>query len=196
MGDREEDETVIAIPSRPNSRGTKLPHRTAPIPRTDYYTKWFEQGRDLEKSQRYAEALQAFDQAIQLCSNDPAVWRSRGSVLYILGHNEQAVASYKRASQLKGDSAEIWYGLGGCLIRLRKYEEAIAAFDRAIELQPKHPIPWYWRGRALFELQQYSDALQSFEQAIALKPDFHPAIADCKRAQLRLEKLEQQNVAV
>jgi tetratricopeptide (TPR) repeat protein len=152
---------------------------------------WFNQGRTLEKLQRYGEALAAFNQALQSCSDDPELWRCQANVLTLLSRHDEAVTAYNKALQLNPEHVELWCCLGASLMRSQRYKDAIAAFERAIRLKPKRHIPWYWRGRALAELKQYLEAIRSFENAIALKPDFQPAIADCKRIQNRINQLKQ-----
>lgn len=162
----------------------------------DYWV-WFQKGRALEKLQRYAEALAAYDRASQIRTNDPDLWRWRGNVLYTLGHYEAAVESYNQAIQLKPDSADFWCCLGGSLARLKRYQDALIAFDRAIQLRPNRHNLWHWRGRVLRELQRYPEALQSFEQAIIIKPDFQPAASDRDRLQKQLRRIaEHQNLPV
>ena len=157
----------------------------------DTYKTLFSQGRTLEKLQRYEEALTAFNQALQTCSDDPELWRCQANVLTLLGRHDEAVASYHKALQLQPEQVELWCCLGASLMRSQRYNEAVAAFEQAIRLKPKRYVPWYWRGRALVELKQYVEAIRSFENAIALKPDFQPAIVDCKRIRNRLKQLEQ-----
>jgi len=189
-----EEETSInfLVASLTGQALTSEPVRSEPISMAapETYQALFNKGRTLEKSQRYGEALIAFNQALQQCANDPELWRCQATVLTFLGRHDEAVTSYNQALQLNPEHVELWCCLGAGLIRSQRYKEAIAAFEQAIRLKPKRHIPWYWRGRALVELKQYAEAIRSFENAIALKPDFQPAIADCKRIQNRLTRLE------
>ncbi|PZV11862.1 MAG: hypothetical protein DCF22_13545 [Leptolyngbya sp.] len=186
----EEEETQINFLVT-SLTGADLAPEPPNTPAPDTHHIWFNQGRTLEKLQRYGEALAAFNQALQYCSDDPELWRCQANVLTLLSRHDEAVTAYNKALQLNPQHVELWCCLGASLMRSQRYKEAITAFERAIRLKPKRHIPWYWRGRALAELKQYLEAIRSFENAIALKPDFQPAIADCKRIQNRLKQLEQ-----
>ncbi len=148
---------------------------------------WFAKGRALEKLEDYPAALQAFDRALQLCTDNVELWHSRANLLSLLGRHREAAIAYRQALTLKPYRADLWCCMGGCLVRSHQYHAAISAFDQTILLQPNQHVPWYWRGRALFELRQYAEAIQSFERAIAVKPDFKPAIADRTQAQKLLK---------
>lgn len=191
-----EDETVIRKPAQSDATTITIVKSANSESGNDYWV-WFQKGRALEKLQRYAEALAAYDRASQIRTDDPELWRWRGNVLYTLGRYEAAVESYNQAIQLKPDSADFWCCLGGSLARLKRYQDAVTAFDQAIQLRPNRHNFWHWRGRVLRELQRYPEALQSFERAIAIKPDFQPAVNDRDRLQNQLLRVtEQQNLPV
>jgi tetratricopeptide (TPR) repeat protein/tRNA A-37 threonylcarbamoyl transferase component Bud32 len=147
----------------------------------DSFRRWFQRGRALEKLQRYAEALTAYDQASQIQGDYPDLWRWRGNVLHTLGRYEEAIASYDRALRLKPDNAVVWCYLGSSLVTMKRLREALACFEKAIVLEPQRHNLWYWRGRVQAEMGLYADAVQSFERALEIKPGFQPAIRDRQR---------------
>jgi tetratricopeptide (TPR) repeat protein/tRNA A-37 threonylcarbamoyl transferase component Bud32 len=155
--------------------------------------EWFRQGQRLEKSQKYTEALIAFDRALEICPTHAELWGRRGSVLGMLGRHSEAETAYRQAIALHPGRADLWGNLGGCLLRLEQFEAAVTAFNQTIKLKANRHLPWYWRGRALMELHRYGEAIRSFERSIALKPDFQPAIADHKRLHARLVALGTHN---
>jgi len=50
-----------------------------------------------------AAALQANDQYIAVRPNDPNPWDTRGDILYLLNHDDEAVAAYRKVMELKPD---------------------------------------------------------------------------------------------
>jgi len=52
--------------------------------------------------ENYAEALNAYEQAIQHNPSDPLAWSNRGTALDALGRRKEAQECYERADQLHG----------------------------------------------------------------------------------------------
>lgn len=58
---------------------------------------FYRQGSDLVKLNKHSDALDSFDQAIELDPNHAKFWNRRGNALEKLGRNQQALASYDKA---------------------------------------------------------------------------------------------------
>ena len=189
------EDTIVSLPkvkkppAPPMSAMPPIGH-SEPTHSNEAYDRWLHQGRALEKHKRHAEALNAYEQARLLRSDDANLWQWRGNVLYGLERYEAAIDSYEQALQLKPNDEALCCCLGGVFIRLKRYQEAIAYFEQAIQIKPDSHIAWYWRGRALYELRQYVDAVQSLEQALTIKPEFQAAMSDRDRIQNQLRALE------
>ena len=137
--------------------------------------EWLKVGTDLFLSQRYEQAIDAYDKAIELKPEYHESWYGRGIALESWKQYEKAIASYDKAIQLKPDYHEAWYSRGIALESWKQYEKAIASYDKAIELKPEYHEAWYSRGIALESWKQYEKAIASYDKAIQLKPDYHEA---------------------
>src|SRR6266566_2799310 len=62
--------------------------------------EWLNEGNALHSLQRYQEALAAYEQAIQLDSNDAIAYNNKGFTLKALGKKKEAQQAYQRAKQL------------------------------------------------------------------------------------------------
>ncbi|MBD2035461.1 tetratricopeptide repeat protein [Leptolyngbya sp. FACHB-321] len=195
------EDTIVSLPKteddfQQGASGTQRLEVARPATSTAMngagYDRWLNEGRTLEKQKRYAEALNAYDQARELRPDDAALWRCRGNVLYGLERYEEAIVSYQQALTLKPDDEAIYCCVGGAFVRLKHHQDALTCFEQAIQLKPNSHIAWYWRGRALYELRQYADAVQSLEQALTIKPEFQPAMSDRDRIQHQLRALKLQ----
>jgi tetratricopeptide (TPR) repeat protein len=62
--------------------------------------QWVEEANSLYSLKRYGEALEAYNQAIRLDSNDADVYNNKGNVLDHLGKRREAQQAYDRAKQL------------------------------------------------------------------------------------------------
>ncbi|GAA6619633.1 hypothetical protein NUACC26_054470 [Scytonema sp. NUACC26] len=81
----------------------------------------------LLNSERYEQAIAAYDKAIALKPNFALAWHSKGYVLGELQRYEEAIASYDKAIALKPDDANIWFNRGNNLIYLQRYEAALTS---------------------------------------------------------------------
>lgn len=133
--------------------------------------QWIGKGDDLYGLQRYDEALEAYDQAIEIDPDDAEKWICRGNALTGLELYEEALESYRRATGIDPDNATAWQNVGITLYELKQYQDALEAYDNAIERDPDDPDLWNNVGLAYFELQQFDEALKAYDLAIDFDPD-------------------------
>jgi len=133
---------------------------------------WVEKGRCLNSLERYDEALECLDKAIESDSNYARAWANRGDVLESLKRYDEALVSYDKAIELDEDDPWHWAKRGYLLNNLKHYEEALESFDRAIELDEDDPWDWASRGDVLDNLKRYEEALESFDRAIELDANY------------------------
>ena len=131
---------------------------------------WLEKGRCLYNLERYDEALESFDRAIDLDPNDKLAWVRRGDLLHNnLQRSEEALVSFDRAIELDANSQNIWLERGYVLNVLKRYEEALVSFDRALKFDDNSRYIEFLRGNALYNLKRYDEALASYDRV--LEPD-------------------------
>ena len=133
---------------------------------------WSEKGRCLNSLERYDEALECFDQAIEIDSNDASAWRIRGDVLDDLERYDEAVESLDKAIKIDPNNALSWRIRGYVLYNLKRYEEALISLDRAIELDANYQWAWDWQGNVLYNLKRYEEALVSLDRVIELDANY------------------------
>ncbi|XZN96224.1 MAG: tetratricopeptide repeat protein [Microcoleus sp.] len=129
---------------------------------------WSEKGRCLNRLERYDEALECLDKAIELDANYQQAWANRGNVLDNLKRYDEALASFDRAIELDANDKCAWALRGDVLDNLKRYDEALVSYDRAIELDANYQWAWALRGDVLDNLKRYDEALASYDRAIKL----------------------------
>jgi len=77
-----------------------LPSESCPASFTSKAEDFYQEGYKLSRRNRHSEALDAFDQSIELDRNQAKVWNQRGLTLENLGRNQEALASYDEALSL------------------------------------------------------------------------------------------------
>ena len=133
--------------------------------------QWFDEGDAHNDAGRYAEALAAYSQALQLDPTDDAAWNNKGIALNHLKRYEEALAAYDRSLQLDPHDALVWYNKGMAFNHLKRYQEALAAYNHAIQLNPNDADAWNGKGWVLRGLKRYQGALAAFGCALQLTSD-------------------------
>jgi serine/threonine protein kinase/Flp pilus assembly protein TadD len=87
---------------------------------------------------RPAEAVAAFDQAVQAGVADPFVFNNRGMAHYALGQLEPAIRDYTEASRLSPSDPVIRYNRGVAYARRGDDVRALLDLDLAIRLKPDY----------------------------------------------------------
>ena len=132
---------------------------------------WNNRGAALGSLERYEEAVESFECALEFNPDDPTTWNNRGTSLGSLERYEEAVESFERALELKPDLTKAWTNRGNALDELGRYDEAVESFERALELKPDLTEAWTNRGIALKTLGRYEEAVESFKHTLKLNSD-------------------------
>ncbi|HLD47223.1 MAG TPA: tetratricopeptide repeat protein [Desulfobaccales bacterium] len=93
-----------------------------------------DQGIKHSQSGRYDQALQAFDQALKLKPNDPALITYKATVYYAKGNNAQAVQLCEQALKLNPNFGRAYYQRGMIYDKQEKYDQALADLKKAKSL--------------------------------------------------------------
>jgi len=99
---------------------------------------WVKMGDELYENGYYAEALVAYDQALQIDSNCSDAWFGISGTLY------------RQKSQFGGDDND----------------EVLKAIDNALLLDPKNPDYWEAKGKILSNSGRYNESLEAYDSAI------------------------------
>ncbi len=92
---------------------------------------YIDQGIKNSQSGRYAQALQAFDQALKLKPKDPALITFKGIVYYAQGKNDQALKLFEEAIKLNPNFGRAYYQRAMILEKQEKYDQAVADLKKA-----------------------------------------------------------------
>jgi tetratricopeptide (TPR) repeat protein len=92
------------------------------------------QGIQHSQASRYDQALQAFDQALKLQPNDPALITYKGIVYYAQGQNGRAMKEFEAALKLNPSFGRAYYQRGMIYEKQEKYDQALADLKKAKSL--------------------------------------------------------------
>lgn len=91
------------------------------------------QGKKHKQNKEYDKALECFESALAIRSDNPELWFDIGYVQLSLKKHEQAIVSFDQSIRINSDNPMAWYYKGTVLVDLNKYDEALSCFDKSIE---------------------------------------------------------------
>jgi len=93
-----------------------------------------DQGMQASQAGHYDQALQAFDQALKLKPNDPALISYKATVYYAKGNNAQALQLCEQIIKQNPNFGRAYYQRAMILEKQEKYDQAVADLQKAKSL--------------------------------------------------------------
>lgn len=101
-----------------------------------------DEGASLVENKRYREAIQKWDEALQLTPDDATLYEMKSQVLMSLHEMFPAVHAAEMAVQRNPHSWESWQTLGRAQLGLGEIVLAIRSFQVALHIYPMNPEIW------------------------------------------------------
>jgi tetratricopeptide (TPR) repeat protein len=95
---------------------------------------YIDQGMQASQAGRYDQALQAFDQALKLKPNDPALISYKATVYYAKGNNAQALQLCEQIIKQNPSFGRAYYQRAMILEKQEKFDQAVADLQKAKSL--------------------------------------------------------------
>jgi tetratricopeptide (TPR) repeat protein len=133
--------------------------------------KTLNDGEQLLKKGRYAEAIQSFDRALAGQSGLVNAYLLRGRANSALNQSEAAIRDFTTAARLDPSSGDALVDRAGVRLQLKDYQAAIADCGEAIRRNPKISRAYLTRGMARREMGNLPQSLEDFDRAVELSPD-------------------------
>ena len=103
---------------------------------------------------RFEEAINCFEQSLDLVPDNDEVWNNHGTALFSLEKYEEALKSFNHALDLNPKNAQAWAGKGSAHNFLGDYSKAIESLETFIKLASNDLSPHVEEAWALiFELK-------------------------------------------
>jgi len=153
--------------------------------------QWLDAAEQHYQAGRYYDALQAYEQALQIDPHDIDSHYNMGLTLLDLKRYEEAISVFEQTLQLDPTYAGAYFNKGVALGELRQPEEALVAFDLARQLDPGYIATYGNKGLALYELQRYEEVISVSEEVLQMDPDYALAYDNKGRALYKLKYYEE-----
>jgi len=119
---------------------------------------WFERGVKLGKEGKSPEAIDAYNQAIEMNPRFAEAFCNRGLEQGKLDRHREALESFKKAREINPKYANAWHNEGIAYYNLHQYGEAIEPYRRAGDL-------CYELGEDYRKADQYKEAAEAYHGA-------------------------------
>ena len=116
---------------------------------------------------RFDEALQLVEKAIENDSNNHHARRLRGYVFFMMSDYRRAKEDLRSSVSHHPHSISTHCWLADSLLRCGEWEEAIDIADHLVDIDPEHVHAHYVRGRAFIELHRPEDAAAAFDKLLS-----------------------------
>ncbi len=113
-----------------------------------------------------AIAIDDFTKAIELNSNNPDHFLSRGAVYTRLRILDNAISDFTKALVIKPDYDVAYINRGRVLYAMGQYNDALGDFKKAVSFRPNDPEFNFEKGKTENVLGLYNEAVNSFNMAI------------------------------
>jgi tetratricopeptide (TPR) repeat protein len=127
-------------------------------------------GEQMLKAGRYAEAVQSLDRAVVADSGlaDAYLFRARANTA--LGQTDAAIRDLGKVIQLQATTPGPFVERAAVYLAVNNYQGVIADCSEAVRLDPKLTYAYTLRGRAFRALGNFPKALEDFNHAVELAP--------------------------
>jgi len=135
------------------------------------------EGQLLISENKYEEALEFINQALEINPKNDYTLLWKGSVLINLGKHEEVLEVFNQALEINPKNDIALSSKGFALVNLGKHEEALEFINQALEINPKNDIALSSKGIALVNLGKYEEVLEVFNQALEINPNNYIALS-------------------
>lgn len=128
------------------------------------------QGAEALARGAYADALESFQQLVQLDPRDPVARGGLGAALGLLGRYQEAEEQLRRAVGMRPSYLEGHFNLASVLQSMGMHDEAEKHLRRVLKLKPSHLDARISLGMSFILLGRLPEARDSFEKALKIAP--------------------------
>ena len=139
-----------------------------------------DQGLQLFNQGEYEQALAAFNTALELDDQQPALWANVGNAYSKLSQNDQAVEAYQKAIELAPEDPTLYQNMGGLYASMGDTEKARELYQKAVSLSaygdPRDAaVNYYNMGVTFINSGKAEEAIEALNNALEADPEYAEA---------------------
>jgi tetratricopeptide (TPR) repeat protein len=153
------------------------------------YDDALKRGEQFEGKQKFREAVQAYDQAVEI-SPGAGAFLARGRAFCQLKKWDKAAADLNKAIDMGANGSAVYLLRAKAYYALKENEKAVDDYSKAIALKPSDPYPYCRRAEVLAQLDQFPKALEDLNNALKLDSSYAEAYSLRAKFDLTLEEFQ------
>ena len=136
----------------------------------------FDEGGRLAEAGKHLEAIEIFQKALALDSQQANILGNMAESYRALGKLDEALEAYKKAIAINPNDGVFYTNMGVVLDKMGKTAESLEAFKKAAALNPGGSAQSHFNlGANLANSGRTDEAIEAFRKAIAADPNFADA---------------------
>jgi Flp pilus assembly protein TadD len=155
---------------------------------------WNAQGDELKEQYKFDDAIQAYDEALEINESHIAALAGKGEALWNVGRYNESIQSFDEVLNLSPYYVRAWVGKGVALHGLGDFNGSRQAYDMALEIDPTSAMAWNDKAWLFYKQDMYQEAVDYSDRAIDLLNKSLAATIDTKA--VALEKLGKNDEAL
>ena len=147
---------------------------------------YFEEGMELNKLQRYDEAIRKLTQAVQLNLESHKYHQALFMIHMTTRQGLKAIGVYQGMVREHPGSPAVHYWLGRLYLQSQSFDDAIREFREATRIAPNDEHAWISLGHVYYRQGKDHEAMKAYQEANRLSP--HAAVVHAGLGTLYLKK--------
>jgi tetratricopeptide (TPR) repeat protein len=129
-------------------------------------------GVSLYQRERYPEALEQFQRAVELNPEYGPAWNGLARTEAKMGHTREALEHAAHAVELVPDNTTFWHTLGSMQFANKQWAAAANSFQHVLELRPRHLEARFNLGLAYYQQRDFDGAIRELSAVVDKDPQF------------------------
>ncbi len=153
--------------------------------------EWINWGHSFHELERYEEALDCYNKAIEIKPDYEYAWLNKIKTLNSLKRYEEALECFNKAiEKFRHGKSSLWdisfsYATGG------RYQEALECYNHALEINPDNKGALWGNSFIYIDMMRYEDALECYSKLAEIDPDDEEAWEKKGLTLLKMERYEE-----
>lgn len=137
----------------------------------DSVSALLKQGIQLKELGNLEAAINCFQQALKLNSQEAEVYKRLAEVYILMGQEEDGLNALHQALNLQPNLSSAYLVVGNSLYTQSRFDLAIWAYTQALEIQPNFAEAYGNLGSVYFHQERFKEAFDCYQKAVEINPN-------------------------
>ncbi|MBR3632090.1 MAG: tetratricopeptide repeat protein [Elusimicrobiaceae bacterium] len=133
-------------------------------------SEWLARGEGYAQDGKSAQAIKAYNHALQLNPQRADIYAARGTAYFNQGEYALAAQDFAETLNRNPYYTDAYTALASALAAQGAYEEAMEVINQVLVLAPSKPEIFFTRGGINFMLEKYDQAVQDYSMVLRARP--------------------------